>query len=108
MIYYDRFGHKYVTEKEVIAPPERYLDCIKGALEGVVAEEYVVCSEPLKKLKFSYTENELIELPERVLDQRRKDFLEENDARGARMTAFILPPAHYERYKEEIEKGGEG
>lgn len=105
MIYIDLFADEYVKEKEVYAPPERYLKLKKGVIEGVFIEKYIVCTNPLKMLDFSYSELEKTDYPELVAFNRNKH-LEKNHAFGASMVEYTIPPSHYKNIEDYMAKGG--
>ena len=103
MIYYDYFAEQYVTEKDVSAPPERYLTYMKGT-EGIYTEKYSVYvnGDPSFCLDFSYTEFERVNHPQMVA-LRRKNHFEVNNRKqkNATLIAYIIPPSGYNRILEE-------
>lgn len=103
MIYLDLWNNEYVKEKEVTAPPERYLTYLRGIEEGIYIEKYRVSSNPLKKLIFAYTEAEKIICPE-VVARKRNSHLKEHNASGATLVEYVIPPAIYDSIEKAVEK----
>jgi len=106
MIYYDRFAGEYVTKKEKIAPPERYLAYMKG-IDGVYTEKYRICVEGglAFMLDFSYSEYDRTHHPELVAEGRRLHFEKHNTTRNdAEIIAYIVPPSVYDGIKKKIAK----
>lgn len=53
-MYYDRFRNEYTLDKDMLAPPERYLSAYKGKQHYV--ETYCI---GIKQLQVAYTEDDL-------------------------------------------------
>lgn len=103
MIYYDHFAGEYVTEKEKIAPPERYLAYMKGP-EGIYTEKYRICVEGglLFMLDFSYSEFEKTNYPQLVVKNRQSHFKTHNvNPNDATRIAYIVPPSVYNKIIKE-------
>jgi hypothetical protein len=103
MIYLDTWNKEYVKEKEVTAPPERYIPYIKGTADGVIIEKYYVGGYSSKRINFAYTEFESTNFPEVVAKKRREHF-KNNGVISCSIYAYVIPPAIYDNIEKAVEE----
>lgn len=109
MYYVDRFSYELVTEKDSIAPPERYYEYIRGIDNSVIIESYIVSHNPLQKINFAYTVDELkFNIPGsregfRYVEEKRKNFFKEHNVEHPTICAYTVPMNWFD---EELKRRG--
>jgi hypothetical protein len=98
-IFYDWFANEYTTEREIIAPPERYLLTYRGVNNTNYIESYI--EEDTKEcLDFAYstTERDL-----KIVEEKRKYFLKENGFFISQMRHWTIPADLFDKYVERFD-----
>ena len=102
VLYYDRFAKKVVSEKELIAPPERYFEIEKGTRDFYI-DRYSFHDG--KRLNCTYTLNkswrEIADDFNRMLCCYCKNIGENPE--DAMLISRVYPPKEFEKIKERLD-----
>ena len=106
-MYYDAFTEEYVLEPDPTAPPERYVETIRGGL-GVYVDRWAgECDgQPGYALDIAYTTEEYYS---DVHDLRYQEMCEAQNFKATRLICFVLPEEKFDEYVERfgLEQGGD-
>lgn len=97
-IYYDSFAQEYVLEKEVTAPPERYIPTCKYKGEnGVYIENWKDADG--RCLSIAYSSDEYY-TP--MHDAKYEYVCKQNAFHPQRLKSFVIPEEKFDQYINEI------
>lgn len=97
-MYFDRFAHKYVKEKDESNPPERYTEVLCSET-GNFIETWVTGYN--QELSIAYTDDTL---ENQLVDSLRKSMTEANRIKLLWLRRISIPKEYYDVLEEEVEK----
>ena len=112
VIYLDKFNGDFITEKDDIVPPERYLE-IKCHDKDIIIEKYHSINDFSIRIDFSYTlkarDESMKSLKlglEDLIAKERKAFFKSNNCVKSKYEEYclIVPKSIFEEYKLLLEK----
>ena len=91
-MYFDLFAERYVLEKDPNAPPERYMETVRG-VPGVYIDHWV--DDKGLCLDIAYTSDEYYSEEH---DRRYRAMCEEQGFKATRLRYFTLPEEKFDEY----------
>ena len=96
-IFYDTFDCEYVKERDINAPPERYIVFFRGVKNDLFVESWYVTDG--KVISFAYsTADKTME----VVPQLRKNVENKHDVKLQRIRSMTIPPNDFDRVVEYL------
>lgn len=101
VIYYDIFNSNYTLNKDITAPPERYIEVHRGDESSIYKETWIVKSKlgDGELLDVVYTEDSIIH---HKVDLIRTQTSENNNCCLKHLIKYIIPAAKFDEYIERF------
>lgn len=97
-IFYDWFSNEYTTEREIIAPPERYILTFRGNIDGFFEESYIEKGTE----KGCYITYSAAERDAGIVEPKRQYFFEKYGFSNPRMRHWTIPADLFDKYVKEF------
>lgn len=98
-IFYDWFSNEYTTEREIIAPPERYILTFRGNNDTDFVESYIEKDTE----KCCYIAYSAAERDAEIVEPKRQYFFEKYGFSNPRMRHWTIPADLFDKYVERFD-----
>ena len=95
-MYFDSFAERYVLEKDPYAPPERYVETVKG-VPGAYIDHWG--DDKGHRLDITYKSDEYYSEEH---DRRYRAMCEEQGFKATRLLYFTLPEEKFDEYVKQF------
>ena len=100
-IFYDWFSNEYTTEREIIAPPERYIMTFRVIVDDFFEETYVEKgSRPVKCCCIAYS---AAERDAGIVEPKRQYFFEKYGFSNPRLRHWTIPADLFDKYVKKFD-----